>query len=109
MNRLNGLLFRSTTTDTLSTETKSLPVGQLESLRFKTDPIILSKYNILLSQSHGLPMTLSAAHQASAAALGNRYEKTALAPRAPLSDAQVDADYSSQAMGSPSQGHVAPW
>ncbi|KAH9915428.1 uncharacterized protein BXZ73DRAFT_106157 [Epithele typhae] len=117
MNRLNGLLSRSKTTDALPTDIKILPVGQLESLRFKTNqivesiqllqrtlamgganlmppwPEILSKYNILLSQSHSLSMTLSAAHQASTAAQGNPYEKIVLAPRAPLSDAQVDGEF----------------
>ncbi|KAH9933583.1 uncharacterized protein BXZ73DRAFT_100967 [Epithele typhae] len=34
-------------------------------------PEILSKYNILLSQSHSLSMTLAAAHQASTVAQGN--------------------------------------
>ncbi|KAH9933576.1 uncharacterized protein BXZ73DRAFT_77202 [Epithele typhae] len=56
-------------------------------------PEILSKYNILLSQSHSLSMTLAAAHQASTAAQGNPYERIALAPHGPLSDAQVDGDF----------------
>ena len=53
-------------------------------------PDILSKYNILLSQSHNLSMSLLAAHQASTATLGNPYEKIALHPRVPLTDAQLD-------------------
>ncbi len=93
---------------------QNLPVGQLESLRFKANqiiesiqllqrtiemgrqnvmpawPDILSKYNILLSQSHNLTISLLAAHQASTATLGNPYEKIALHPRVPLTDAQLD-------------------
>ena len=93
---------------------QSLPVAQLESLKFKANqiiesiqllqrtvemggqnvmpawPDILSKYNILLSQSHNLSMSLLAAHQASTATLGNPYEKIALHPRVPLTDAQLD-------------------
>lgn len=93
---------------------QSLPVAQLESLKFKANqiiesiqllqrtvemggqsvmpawPDILSKYNILLSQSHNVSMSLLAAHQTSTATLGNPYEKIALHPRVPLTDAQLD-------------------
>ncbi|KAH9933589.1 uncharacterized protein BXZ73DRAFT_46207 [Epithele typhae] len=117
MNHLNGLLSSSNTTESLPPDIRALPVGQLESLRFKTNqivesiqllqrtlnmggaaimppwPEILSKYNILLSQSHSLSMSLAAAHQASTAAQGNPYERIALAPRGPLSDAQVDGEF----------------
>ena len=95
---------------------QSLPVAQLESLRFKANqivesiqllqrtlemgnqnvmpawPDILSKYQILLSQSHNLSMSLLATHQASAASLGNPYEKIALHPRVPLTDAQLEGE-----------------
>ncbi|TBU40604.1 hypothetical protein BD309DRAFT_869953, partial [Dichomitus squalens] len=93
-----------------------LPVGQLESLRFKASqiiesiqllqrtidmggqnampawPDILSKYNILLSQSHNLSMSLLAAHNTGTAhsAQGNPYEKIAVHPRVGLTDAQLD-------------------
>lgn len=104
-------------TDTagLPFDLQSLPVGQLESLRFKANqiiesiqllqrtlemggqnvmpawPDILSKYNILLSQSHNLTISLLAMHQTNAnPANGNPYEKIALHPRHPLTDAQLD-------------------
>ncbi|KAI0777431.1 hypothetical protein BD413DRAFT_467203 [Trametes elegans] len=93
---------------------QALPVSQLESLRFKANgiiesiqllqrtiemggqavmpawPDILSKYNILLSQSHNLSMSLLAAHQSSTTTQGNPYEKIALHPRVPLTDTQLD-------------------
>ncbi|OJT06001.1 hypothetical protein TRAPUB_3188 [Trametes pubescens] len=95
---------------------QALPVSQLESLKFKANqiiesiqllqrtvemggqavmpawPDILSKYNILLSQSHSISMSLLAAHQAATNAQGNPYEKIALHPRVPLTDAQLDND-----------------
>ncbi|KAH9855468.1 hypothetical protein C2E23DRAFT_711189, partial [Lenzites betulinus] len=92
-----------------------LPVSQLESLKFKANqiiesiqllqrtvemggqpgmpawPDILSKYNILLSQSHSISMSLLAAHQTGAtSSQGNPYEKIALHPRVPLTDTQLD-------------------
>ncbi|KAI9069403.1 hypothetical protein FKP32DRAFT_1586908 [Trametes sanguinea] len=93
---------------------QALPVSQLESLRFKANqiiesiqllqrtiemggqpmmqawPDILSKYNILLSQSHNLSMSLVGAHQSGTNTQGNPYEKIALHPRVPLTDAQLD-------------------
>ncbi|KAI0635374.1 hypothetical protein C8Q77DRAFT_1156672 [Trametes polyzona] len=94
---------------------QALPVSQLESLKFKANqiiesitllqrtiemggqpvmpawPDILSKYNILLSQSHNLSMSLLAAHQTGGTtAQGNPFEKIALHPRVPLTDAQLD-------------------
>ncbi|KAI8973108.1 hypothetical protein BD414DRAFT_499164 [Trametes punicea] len=93
---------------------QALPVSQLESLRFKANqiiesiqllqrtiemggqpvmpawPDILSKYNILLSQSHNLTMSLLAAHQAGSSSRSNPFEKIALHPRVPLTDAQLD-------------------
>ncbi|KAI0655041.1 hypothetical protein C8Q70DRAFT_924718 [Cubamyces menziesii] len=93
---------------------QALPVSQLESLKFKANqiiesiqllqrtiemggqpvmpawPDILSKYNILLSQSHNLSMSLLAAHQAGTSTQGNPFEKIALHPRVPLTDAQLD-------------------
>ncbi|KAI0666458.1 hypothetical protein C8Q78DRAFT_452390 [Trametes maxima] len=95
---------------------QALPVSQLESLKFKANqiiesiqllqrtiemggqavmpawPDILSKYNILLSQSHNLSMSLLAAHQASTSTQGNPYEKIALHPRVPLTDAQLEQE-----------------
>ena len=96
-----------------------LPVGQLETLKFKMNqmlesittlqrtldlggqpamhawPDILSKYNILLSQSHNLSTSL-AATQATVAARGapgpsqNIYERLALHPTVAMSDMQLD-------------------
>ena len=107
---------------------QNLPVGQLESLRFKANqiiesiqllqrtlemggqcampawPDILSKYNILLSQSHNLSMSLLAAHQSqsqsqpsasssSSAPRDNPYEKIAVHARLGLTDAQLDNEF----------------
>ncbi|KAI0367289.1 hypothetical protein BV20DRAFT_1054920 [Pilatotrama ljubarskyi] len=101
-------------TTSLPFDLQALPVSQLESLRFKANqiiesiqllqrtiemggqpvmpawPDILSKYNILLSQSHNLSMSLLGAHQTGTSAQGNQYEKIALHPRVPLTDAQLD-------------------
>ncbi|KAG6828788.1 hypothetical protein H0H92_006727 [Tricholoma furcatifolium] len=101
--------------------TSGLPVSQLESLRFKANqiidsiqslqrtieaghmavmpawPDILSKYNILLSQTHsfsmGLSGTLSAASQSSRhAPTGSPLERVALHPSIPLTDVQLDSE-----------------
>jgi len=101
-----------------------LPLAQLESLRFKINqiiesvqvlqrsiemngqnfmlpwPEILSKYNILLSQSHSLSMSLVATQQTSSQQprLGtnsqhaNPFEKLALHPSVGMTDAQLDND-----------------
>ncbi|KAI0699745.1 hypothetical protein C8T65DRAFT_297606 [Cerioporus squamosus] len=113
-NALAGLGAEAGPSAGLPFDLQNLPVGQLESLRFKANqiiesiqllqrtiemggqnvmpawPDILSKYNILLSQSHNLTISLLAAHQASTATTGNPYEKIALHPRVPLTDAQLD-------------------
>ncbi|KAF8206383.1 hypothetical protein K438DRAFT_1817101 [Mycena galopus ATCC 62051] len=105
----------------------TLPVDQLESLRFKANqiiesihglqwtieagntnympawPDILSKYNMLLSQTHNFSTALAApaAVQLSFSAngvptlgrpQGNPYEGLALHPSKPMSDAQLDAE-----------------
>ncbi|KAI0794925.1 hypothetical protein C8Q75DRAFT_748058 [Abortiporus biennis] len=98
-----------------------LPISQLESLRFKTNqiiesiqllqwtieaggqnampawPDILSKYNILLSQSHSLSTSLSAAYQPTstsrvngASTNQNPFEKLALHPSVALTETQLD-------------------
>ncbi|KAI1792271.1 hypothetical protein LXA43DRAFT_351838 [Ganoderma leucocontextum] len=100
---------------------QNLPVAQLESLRFKANqviesiqllqrtldmggqhampawPDILSKYNILLSQSHNISMSLLAAHQSqsqpnasTSAPRQNPFEKIAVHTRLGLTDAQLD-------------------
>ena len=103
-----------------------LPIAQLESLRSKINsmvesiqtlqatieqqgqsvmpswPDILSKYTILLSQSHNLSMSLvSTASAANARAVNghggahapvNPYERLALHPSVPMSDQQLDND-----------------
>ncbi|KAI0644013.1 hypothetical protein C8Q79DRAFT_125199 [Trametes meyenii] len=103
-------------TSSLPFDLQALPVSQLESLKFKANqiiesiqllqrtiemggqavmpawPDILSKYNILLSQSHNLSMSLLAAHQASTSTQGNPYERIALHPRVPLTDAQLEQE-----------------
>ena len=115
---MNSLPIINPSSDTASLpyDLQSLPVAQLESLKFKANqiidsiqnlsrtvemgyrevmpawPDILSKYNILLSQSHQLSLSLSAAHQTTAAAQGNPYEKITLHPRVPLTDAQLDSE-----------------
>ncbi|KAI0746289.1 hypothetical protein C8Q80DRAFT_1174380 [Daedaleopsis nitida] len=111
---ISGSLGSGAEISGLPFDLRSLPVAQLESLKFKANhiiesiqllqrtvemggqnvmpawPDILTRYNILLSQSHNLSMSLLAAHQASTATLGNPYEKISLHPRVPLSDAQLD-------------------
>ncbi|KAM5543903.1 hypothetical protein V8D89_002520 [Ganoderma adspersum] len=107
-------------TSGLPFDLQNLPVAQLESLRFKASqiiesvdllqrtldmggqhampawPDILSKYNILLSQSHNLSMFLLAAHQSQSqsasqsAARENPFEKIAVHTRVGLTDAQLD-------------------
>ncbi|KAF8066766.1 hypothetical protein FPV67DRAFT_1370634, partial [Lyophyllum atratum] len=110
--------------------TSGLPISQLESLKFKSSqiidsilslqrtieaghmaampawPDILSKYNILLSQTHsfsmGLTGTLSAAAASTSAQLaarggtappaGNLLERVALHPTAPMPDTQLDTE-----------------
>ncbi|TFK47324.1 hypothetical protein OE88DRAFT_1686205 [Heliocybe sulcata] len=107
----------------LEFDSSSLPIGQLESLRFRTNqivesiqslqrtleaggqnvmpawPDILSKYNILLSQTHNLSSSLVGHLSASAEGTQgnvplkrpeNPYEKLALHPSKPLTDAQLD-------------------
>ncbi|PIL27071.1 hypothetical protein GSI_10210 [Ganoderma sinense ZZ0214-1] len=109
------------TTSGLPFDLQNLPVAQLESLRFKANqiiesidllqrtldmggqhampawPDILSKYNILLSQSHNLSMSLLAAHQSqsqsaasSSTARENPFEKIAVHTRLGLTDVQLD-------------------
>lgn len=112
-------------TSGLPFDLQNLPVGQLESLRFKANqiiesiqllqrtlemggqhampawPDILSKYNILLSQSHNLSMSLLAAHQsqsqsqptASSSSRENPYEKIAVHARVGLTDPQLDNEF----------------
>ncbi|PCH37151.1 hypothetical protein WOLCODRAFT_167345 [Wolfiporia cocos MD-104 SS10] len=96
----------------------SLPIAQLESLRFKASllidsiqalhqmieyggqnvmpawPDVLSKYNLLLSQSHNLmtslvgptPSNLSGSSQPT----GNTFERLSLHPRVGMTDSQLD-------------------
>lgn len=93
----------------------SLPIAQLESLKLKANqmvesiqslqrtldlggyvpawPDILSKYTILLSQSHNLSNSLLGpvlAASSGSATSGNPYEKLALHPSAPMTDFQLD-------------------
>lgn len=93
----------------------SLPIAQLESLKFKANqiiesiqhlqrtieighqpvmpawPDILSKYNILLSQTHSFSTSLITPVQSATVALGdNPYERIALHPIVPMSDTQLD-------------------
>ncbi|KAG6852981.1 hypothetical protein C0991_007758 [Blastosporella zonata] len=103
--------------------TSGLPISQLESLRFKSSqiidsiqslqrtieaghmaampawPDILSKYNILLSQTHSFSMGLSGTLSAVAASQNSRtgpsgspLERVALHPSAALTDAQLDGE-----------------
>ncbi|KAJ3478758.1 hypothetical protein NLI96_g9535 [Meripilus lineatus] len=94
-----------------------LPVGQLESLKFKSSqiiesiqalqwtleagnqnfmpswPDILSKYNILLSQSHSLSTSLFSLHtQHSAPNSQSPFEQLALHPNVGMTDAQLEND-----------------
>ncbi|KZT06685.1 uncharacterized protein LAESUDRAFT_148257 [Laetiporus sulphureus 93-53] len=96
----------------------TLPIAQLESLKFKANqiiesiqllqrtvelggqnamlawPDILSKYNILLSQSHNLSNSLLGTTQSSASihatSAGSPFERLALHPSIPMSDSQLD-------------------
>ncbi|KAG6833131.1 hypothetical protein H0H87_010845 [Tephrocybe sp. NHM501043] len=103
--------------------TSGLPISQLESLRFKASqiidsiqslqwtieaghmaampawPDILSKYNILLSQTHSFSMGLSgtlsavaASQNARAGPSGSPLERVALHPSVALTDAQLDGE-----------------
>lgn len=106
----------------LSFDSAALPIAQLESLKFKANqilesiqllqrtiemggqnvmptwPDILSKYNILLSQSHNLSTSLLATHlfgglQSSSIGSSsntNPYEKIAVHPSVGMTDAQLD-------------------
>ena len=99
----------------LAFDPSSLPIAQLESLKFKANqmvesiqllqrtldlgpympawPEILSKYTVLLSQSHNLSNSLlGTIHAASggSATSGSPYEKLALHPSAPMTDFQLD-------------------
>ncbi|KZT21970.1 hypothetical protein NEOLEDRAFT_719713 [Neolentinus lepideus HHB14362 ss-1] len=120
---LNTAIPASATLPALTFDPSALPTGQLESLRFRTTqiiesiqslqrtleaggqnimpawPDILSRYNILLSQTHNLSSTL-VGHVSAPAEGGqenvnttrpeNPYEKIALHPSKPLTDAQLD-------------------
>ncbi|KAE9402585.1 hypothetical protein BT96DRAFT_855573, partial [Gymnopus androsaceus JB14] len=102
----------------------SLPVAQIESLRFKTNqmiesikalqmtidfhptaisawPDILSKYNLLLSQTHNFSSSLTTPLPSAAAARVNGagpssssspFEKIALHPRSSVTDIQLDTE-----------------
>jgi hypothetical protein len=102
----------------MSFDHSNLPIAQLESLKFKATqiiesiqslqrtidsgpysmppwPDILSKYNILLSQSHNFSSALlhqpgSAGARSLNGASGNVYEKIALHPSVGMTDAQLD-------------------
>ncbi|OJA15502.1 hypothetical protein AZE42_08254 [Rhizopogon vesiculosus] len=106
----------------LSFEPKSLPIAQLEFLKFKSNqiiesiqtlqrtidvggqnampawPDILSKYNAILSQTHSfsqslvLPQTQSQLAQAQARPAPSVYEKIALHPSVGMTDPQLDND-----------------
>ncbi|KAK7040759.1 hypothetical protein VNI00_009665 [Paramarasmius palmivorus] len=103
----------------------SLPLAQLESLRFKSNQIIesiqtlqrtidghpsgmpawpdvLSKYNILLSQTHNFSTSLSSSLQQQQSQINgittqqgpqqNPYEKIVLHPQVPMTDTQLDTE-----------------
>ncbi|CCM05291.1 uncharacterized protein FIBRA_07505 [Fibroporia radiculosa] len=100
----------------LSFDPSVLPIAQLESLKFKANqmiesiqllqrtievggqnvmpawPDILSKYNILLSQSHSLSMSLLGPghNTTSSQTPGNQFERLALHPRVAMTDQQLD-------------------
>lgn len=122
----------STSAQDVGSQTKfissKLPVSQLESLRFKANqiiesiqtlqrtievggqpvmppwPDILSKYNVLLSQTHNFSNALTSTMATSAVALsaggisanrkppGNLFEKIALHPTTGMTDAQLDME-----------------
>ncbi|KAJ3807916.1 hypothetical protein EV368DRAFT_26031, partial [Lentinula lateritia] len=93
----------------------SLPVAQLESLRFKANqiiesikalqmnidfhptaisswPDILSKYNLLLSQTHNFSSSLSSPLPSSPSTKSSPFEKIALHPRVAVTDIQLDTE-----------------
>ena len=96
----------------------ALPISQLESLKFKANqiidsiqglqrtieaghqaampawPDILSKYNLLLSQTHSFSTSLMGNPSLQAAAAGrvNPFEKIALHPNAAMTDVQLDGE-----------------
>ncbi|KAJ3889367.1 hypothetical protein GG344DRAFT_17943, partial [Lentinula edodes] len=93
----------------------SLPVAQLESLRFKANqiiesikalqmnidfhptaisswPDILSKYNLLLSQTHNFSSSLSTPLPSSSSTKSSPFEKIALHPRVAVTDIQLDTE-----------------
>ena len=96
----------------------ALPISQLESLKFKANqiidsiqslqrtieaghqaampawPDILSKYNLLLSQTHSFSTSLmgNPSLQAAAGPRVNQFEKIALHPNAGMTDAQLDGE-----------------
>ncbi|KAG5337009.1 hypothetical protein J132_00909 [Termitomyces sp. J132] len=103
--------------------TSGLPISQLESLRFKSSqiidsiqslqrtieaghmaampawPDILTKYNILLSQTHSFSMGLASTPSGGAASQNSRsgsssspLERVVLHPSTPLTDAQLDGE-----------------
>ncbi|KAG2127960.1 hypothetical protein DEU56DRAFT_819643 [Suillus clintonianus] len=106
----------------LSFDSKSLPIAQLELLKFKANqiiesiqtlqrtidvggqqampawPDILSKYNVILSQTHSFSQSLSSPQaqsqlvQAQARLSSSVYEKIALHPSVGMTDAQLDND-----------------
>ncbi|KAG0697871.1 hypothetical protein DFH29DRAFT_129764 [Suillus ampliporus] len=106
----------------LSFDSKSLPIAQLELLKFKANqiiesiqtlqrtidvggqnampawPDILSKYNVILSQTHSFSQSLSSPQaqsqliQAQVRASSIMYEKIALHPSVGMTDAQLDND-----------------
>ena len=107
-------VFKRPTMDSASTSTTqtNLPIAQLESLRFKVNqtiesilylhrileaqgqnvmpqwPTILTRYNILLSQTHSLSTSLAATLPKASV---NIFESLALHPTLGLTDAQFDA------------------
>jgi len=102
----------------LSFDPSALPIAQLESLKFKANqmiesiqllqrtienggynampawPDVLSKYNMLLSQSHNLSTSLLGPVQSSSTGTSqssaNPYEKLALHPNVAMTDSQLD-------------------
>jgi hypothetical protein len=105
-------LLRAVMDPTSTSTSTNLPIGQLESLRFKVNqtidsilylrrilevqgqnvmpqwPTILTRYNILLSQTHSLSTSLAIT---SAKSNVNIFESLALHPTLGLTDAQFDA------------------
>jgi len=106
-------------TSSLSSQRPPLPIAHLESLKFKANqiiesiqllqrtleaggqnvmpawPDILSKYNILLSQSHNISTSLLGLHVSNGTGTRsseNPYEKITLHPTSSMTDAQLDND-----------------